>query len=292
VGTTSACIVLPQPRIGAGGANPSTVVGPDGLPARVVGPWVTRKVNFVDKATTIFATGMKNKWPHRGYIELFAGPGLSWDRSGCEFIAGSAIRALDRNFTHYAFVDIDRYATVAPRDRIAARGRSQVAPVILGDCNGVVPAIHSAIPADALTLAFVDPTSWQVRLNTIAALTKDRRIDLLMTFHAGSMKRLARTASAPALDAIFGTDEWRTALRCPRPERMEALLRLYNHQLAPLGYVESWKHRLPVKNRKGVAMYQLVMFSKHSRGIDFWRKSIADDPDPSGQTRLSDWFDI
>jgi three-Cys-motif partner protein len=92
------------------------------------------------------------------------------------------------------------------------------------DCNSAVPAIHGVIPADALTLAFVDPTSWQVRLSTIEALTKDRRVDLLMTFHAGSMKRLARTASAPALDAFFGTGDWRAALKCPRPERMEALL--------------------------------------------------------------------
>jgi three-Cys-motif partner protein len=163
-----------------------------------------------------------------------------------------------------------------------------VAPVILADCNAAVPAIHAAVPSDALTLAFIDPTSWQVHFSTIEALARDRRVDLLMTFHAGSMKRLIHMASSPALDAFFGTDEWHDALKAPLYERMEALLRLYNRQLTRLGYLDSWQLRVPVKNSRGVAMYQLVMFSKHPRGLDFWRKSIGGDPDPSGQTRLSD----
>ena len=232
------------------------LTAPDGLPARVVGPWVARKVQFVDNQTTIFATGMKNRWEHRAYVELFAGPGLSYDRVGHEFIAGSAIRALDRNFTHYAFVDIDRRAVNALRERIDARGKSAVAPVFQADCNSAVPAIQRVVPADALTLAFIDPTSWQVRMSTIEALAKDRRVDLLMTFHAGSMKRLANMSGNGALDAFFGTDEWRAALRCPWWERLENLLQLYNRQLGTLGYLESWQHRVPVKNSRGVAMYQ------------------------------------
>jgi three-Cys-motif partner protein len=270
--------------------KPEYVTAPDGLPARVVGPWVARKVQFVDNQTTIFATGMKNKWPARAYVELFAGPGLSFDRTGREFVAGSAIRALDRNFTHYAFVDIDRQAANALRERINARGKSAVAPVFQMDCNSAVPSIRRVIPGDALTLAFVDPTSWQVRLSTIEALAKDRRVDLLMTFHAGSMKRLAHMSS-PALNEFFGTEDWRAALACPWWERLESLLRLYNEQLAQFGYLESWQYRVPVKNSRGVAMYQLVMFSKHARGVDFWRKSIAHDPHPSGQTSIFDWLE-
>lgn len=267
--------------------KPEYVSAPDGLPARVVGPWVGRKVQFVDNQTTIFANGMKNKWNHRAYVELFSGPGLSFDRVGHAFVPGSAIRALERNFTHYAFVDIDRTAVTALRQRIEARGKTPLAPVFQSDCNKAVAAIHGAIPADALTLAFVDPTSWQVRLSTIEALAANRRVDLLMTFHAGSMKRLAHMSS-PALDAFFGTDEWRAALACPWWERLEALLRLYNRQLAQFGYLDSWQYRVPVKNSRGVSMYQLVMFSKHARGVDFWRKSIAHDPHPSGQTSIYD----
>lgn len=270
--------------------RPKYVTAPDGLPARVVGPWVSRKVQFVDNQTTIFATGMKNRWDRRAYVELFAGPGMSYDRVGREFLAGSAIRALERNFTHYAFVDIDRRAVNALRERISIRGKSAEAPVFQMDCNAAVVSIHRVIPADALTLAFVDPTSWQVRLSTIEALSKDRFVDLLMTFHAGSMKRLAHIPS-PALDAFFGTDEWRNALASPWWERLERLLVLYNRQLAQFGYRESWQHRVAVKNSRGVAMYQLVMFSRHARGVEFWQKSIARDAHPSGQTSLFDFLE-
>jgi three-Cys-motif partner protein len=271
--------------------KPAYVTAPDGLPARVVGPWVSRKVQFVDNQTTIFATGMKNRWPRRAYVELFAGPGMSFDRVGRDFVAGSAIRALERNFTHFAYVDIDRRAVNALRERINVRGKTGVAPVFQMNCNAAVPSIHRVIPSDALTLAFVDPTSWQVHLSTIEALSQGRFVDLLMTFHAGSMKRLAHIPS-PALDAFFGTDEWRAALAAPWWERLEALLRLYNRQLGQFGYLESWQHRVPVKNSRGVAMYQLVMFSRHPRGLDFWQKSIARDPHPSGQTSLFEYLDL
>lgn len=256
------------------GTRPKYVEAPDGLPARVVGPWVTRKVYYVDRHATIFATGMSGKWEHRGYVELFAGPGCSFDRVRREFVAGSAIRALERHFTHYAFVDIDRQATTALEERIRRLGKQAVAPVFLRDCNEAVAQIRDAIPADALTLAFVDPTSWQVKLSTVAALVQDRVVDLLMTFHAGSMRRMARVP-ARDLDAFFGTGEWREALKRPRWERVDALLGLYNRQLESLGYLPSSTYRVPVKNRPNVAMYELVVFSRHARGVDFWRKAIA-----------------
>jgi hypothetical protein len=56
---------------------------------------------------------MKNKWAQRGYVELFAGPGLSQIRGTTEFVAGSARRAMGYNFTHYAFIDMDPRATRA-----------------------------------------------------------------------------------------------------------------------------------------------------------------------------------
>lgn len=265
-------------------SKPKYETAPDGLPARSVGRWVERKDHYVDRFAAIFGNGMKNKWPARGYIELFAGPGQSFDRARHVFVPGSAIRALRQNFTHYAFVDIDPIATNALRERIRILGREAVAPVIQGDCNAAVGAIRGAIPANALSLAFVDPTNWQVRLSTIEALVKDRPVDLLMTFHAGSMLRMEQLANDD-LDAFFGTDEWGEVLRGPRRERVAALLALYNRQLEPFGYLPSSTERVHVKNSRNVAMYELVVFSKNQRGIDFWRKAMAG-VDESGQSSL------
>ncbi len=254
--------------------------GPDGLPARVVGPWVERKVHYVDRYAAILASGMKNLWERRAYVELFAGPGISYDRGHHQFIEGSALRALKMVFTDWAFVDLDPIASTALSQRISRRDQTGRATVLLGDCNDVIPEVRAAIPSDALTLAFIDPTNWQVRLSTIAALTDSRRIDLLMTFHEGSMRRVGHLEDCN-LDDFFGTGAWREALKRPRHERLDALLGLYNNKLAELGYLPSSNLRVAVKNTKGVVMYDLVLFSRHPRGIDFWQKAI-NGPDEAG----------
>jgi three-Cys-motif partner protein len=255
-------------------------LAPDGLAARVVGPWVERKVYYVDRYAAIFANGMKKQWKRRAYVELFAGPGVSYDRGHRQFIDGSALRALGMAFTDWAFVDLDPVASSALDQRIANRGRSGQAKVFKDDCNNVVPRLRAAIPADALTLAFIDPTNWQVKLSTIAALVENRHVDLLMTFHEGSMRRVGHLEDCN-LDEFFGTGTWRDALTRPRHQRLDALLGLYNAKLGELNYLPSFNLRVPVKNTKGVVMYDLVLFSRNERGIDFWQKAI-NGPNESG----------
>lgn len=251
--------------------------GPDGLPARVVGTWVDDKVHYVDRYASIFATGMKNLWLRRAYVELFAGPGLSAIRCTTRFIDGSAIRALDREFTDHMYVDLDPRAVGALRRRIATRelGSRQVTVLDAMDCNDAVPSLRSLIPSGALTLAFVDPTNWQVRMDTVAALTDHQRVDLLMTFHTGSMVRMGLAQDTSRLDAFFGTGAWRAALTRPRWEKAKVLLETYNRQLEQLGYDGSChEHAVPVLNSRGRALYQLVLFTKHERGVEFWRQAI------------------
>ena len=267
-------------------AKTEYLTAPDDLPARVVGPWVARKVHYVDRYAAIFANGMKNRWKHRGYVELFAGPGVSYDRGQHQFVDGSALRALGMAFTDWAFVDLDPVASSALERRIAVRGRSNAAKVIQGDCNDVVSQVRAAVASDALTLAFIDPTNWQVKLSTIAALVESRHVDLLMTFHEGSMRRVGHLKDCN-LDDFFDSGEWRQALQRPHHQRLDALLALYNRKLEELGYLTSSSLRVPVKNTKGVVMYDLVLFSRHERGIDFWQKAI-NGPDESGQSGLWD----
>jgi hypothetical protein len=114
------------------------VPGVDGLPARVVGPWVDRKVHFTDRFTQMFATGMKNKWPRRTYIELFAGPGQSFDRARGVYLEGSAMRAMRAEFTDYISVDIDPVATRALRQRTRGIGLSNPPLILTADCNRAV----------------------------------------------------------------------------------------------------------------------------------------------------------
>jgi three-Cys-motif partner protein len=255
--------------------------GPDDLPARIVGGWVDRKTHFVDRYVRLFATGMSGKWKRRAYVELFAGPGLSWDRDHERFVEGSALRAARADFTHFCFVDSDPWAAVALRERLRRELPGLRPTVVIGDCNDAASFIRQNIPSSALTLVFVDPTNWQIRFDALAELVRDRRIDLVVTFQYGAMRRV-RGIDVPALDAFFGTGEWRLILDGPRERRLEELLDLYNRQLSSLGFLpDARRNAVVVRNSRNVVLYALLLFTHHPRGYDFWRK--ATEIDESGQ---------
>lgn len=222
---------------------------------------------------------MRAKWPRRAYVELFAGPGLSRDRVSGDWVVGSARRAIRYPFTDYLFVDKDPRATAALTARLRSDGVAEMADKFVGittrDCNDAIDGIRATIPKGALSLVFVDPTTWQVRFDSIAHLVDHRHVDLLYTFHIGAMRRVGGVP-APHLNAFFGTDRWRAALAQPKERRAQALMELYNDQLADLGYLRTpMEHAVPVKNRKGVTMYELILFSRHPLGVKFWREAMA-----------------
>lgn len=258
------------------------VQGDDGLPARDVGGWEDRKAYYVDRYSHLFAQGMKNKWPRRAYIELFAGPGRCWNRETGEFSEGSAIRALSAPFTDYVFVDQKKRVAATLDERVSRLGKT--ATVIEGDCNEAIGQVIASIPPRALTLAFVDPTNWQVRLDTIRTLATSRKADLLFTFMHGSMKRVERHDPA-ALTAFFGTPDWKQRLGGASWEVLDDLASLYNDQLAPLGYLPSYSRREIVKVGKNVPLYALILFSRHPRGVEFWTKALSG-PTENGQQQM------
>lgn len=259
-------------------------IAEDGLEARVVGPWVSRKTHFVDRYVEMFATGMKNKWGRRAYVELFSGPGRSYDRAARTFLDGSARRSMDADLTDYVFVDLDPTATTALQQRLDPTTKGRPMTILTADCNAAIGSVVDHVPAEALTLAFIDPTNWQVRLATVLHLAKDRRVDLLMTFHIGGMKRVAGL-HVPRLDEFFGSHEWAESLSLPREQQTVGLLKLYNRQLENVGYLpECWKESVPVRNRRNSLIYSLVLFTKSERGLDFWRK--AREVEETGQLPL------
>ena len=109
-------------------ADPSPWDGPvsakDGLPLRDSGSWIEEKHRALVYVAEMFATGMKptaNKrgWPHRVYLELFAGPGLCHVRETSLETAGSPLKVINHEFTRFIFVDIATPAAQALAKRLA-----------------------------------------------------------------------------------------------------------------------------------------------------------------------------
>jgi three-Cys-motif partner protein len=206
------------------------------------------------------------------------GEGLSFDRRAGDYIIGSARRAVGYPFSHYAFNDLDTRATGALATRLTRDAVSKAYAVYNHDCNAVVPLIRSFLPTGSLSLVFVDPTAFQMRMDSLVELSRARHMDLLVTFHTGSLLRVG-SRDAPVVDAFFGTDRWRAAFDGPRSDRLASLVRTYNEELArQANYLPgAFQNAVAVKNSRGVTMYHLVLFSRHPLGEKFWHEAAVVD---------------
>jgi len=245
----------------------------DGLPARVVGPWSRHKHYVLDQYLGIFAAGMRRKWAHRAYVDLFAGPGVCVDEETGSVFAGSPLLALAQPFTDHVYVDLDATATDALRQRVTPRQGPQRVTILTGDCNAVIDQVIDALPKrDCIAFAFIDPSNWEIHFETIRRLAEGRRVDLLVTFHAQNMKRASTVAQQPRIDAFFGTRAWRTGAGVPK---LAEMVGCYTTQLATLGYLERVTAR-DIKVTRSAAnrslKYLMPFYSKNERGYDFFDK--------------------
>ena len=184
--------------------------GSDGLPVLVQRPWSKDKVHFVGYLADIFNAGMKNLWPARAYVDLFAGTGRCLDEDSGEEFDGSPLRTLRCPIppTHFFFNDInDDFVEALMRRQRSSFPAANVSYTV-GDCNAVVSAISDRIPPGALTLAFIDPWSYEVSFDAIETLTKRGPTDLIVTFHAWAIKRNAKHQLA-MVDRFLGSSVWR-----------------------------------------------------------------------------------
>jgi three-Cys-motif partner protein len=217
-----------------------------------------------------------------------AGPGRCQQEESGEFYDGSPLLALNYPFTHHVYVEIDEAAAAALNERCEPwRRRGRHVTVIQGDCNRHIGDVIAALPRNGLTFAFLDPTNWQVRFSSIRRLTDKRRVDLLVTFMAGMMKRVH--SGGRELDAFFGTTAWKSDPRyqgSTGKPTLSGLLACYREQLATIGYQDRLAAReIPVVNSRNAIMYLMAFFSKHPLGYEFWDRITTEDQD--GQLALT-----
>lgn len=254
------------------------------LPARTVPAWNARKHHFLRRYMDIFSVGMKRNTAGLSYIDLFAGPGMCVLSGSGQRVEGSPLIALSYPFWRYAFVEKDAADADALRQRVQAHRNGSRAQVIVADCNEAVEDVRRQMPERGLTFAFIDPTAWQVRFETIRRLVDGRRVDLLVTFHIMGMRRNA-DRPMKIIDDFFGTPAWRPIVARQHLPASD-LLNVYRRQLEGIGYVfDDTAPAVPVRNSKDAPIYYLLFASKHKRGYDFWRKITKEEE--TGQRRLS-----
>jgi spore photoproduct lyase len=276
--------------------------GEDGLPVRCVGLWAKDKYFYLGRYLDIFTTSMKNIW--RGelyYIDLFAGSGKCRVRETGKEIDGSALISLSAKypFKRYFLVELDPEAANALKKRVGKSPIKNRVHIIQGDCNEKIDGIVTEIPRKSLSLAVVDPTGLHIKFDTLQKLTKDRRIDLVITYPEGmDIKRnLAKylKKSRSILDDYMGDDGWRQLFikdikhidQLSDIHIEKRLIGHYRKNLSKIGYQEVKSgDEIPIRSsQKNLPLYYLLFASKHPLGYTFWRKisSIT----PTGQMKFS-----
>ncbi len=260
--------------------------GSDGKLVIKAGPWAKDKLFYIKRYCYILNAGMKNKWPIRTYIDLFAGPGRCLIEGTKEEIDGSSLIALKCKvpFTHYFFNDIE------PRliESLQARAKSFDSATISyfsRNCNELIDDLLRKLPSDSLDFCFIDPTNWQIKFDSMRRLTAKRQMDLAVTFHVGAMKRTASTPPQDLLDFFPDSNwqqEYKEARKVHRPTG-RILLEAYERGLRDLGY-HAIKDYVLETNRRKVPLYHLIFASKHPKGAEFWDKIAC--RSETGQMRM------
>ena len=211
---------------------------------------------------------------------MFSGPGVCRDRVSGEEFDGSPIQALRcaTPFTHFFFNDIDNASINALRRRQEKLSPSAVARYYNLDCNAAAGRIGNEIPDGALTLAFIDPWTYEITFDAIASLVQGRPVDLIVTFHSTAIKRNARHDIA-AVDKFLDDGNWRerywSAQGDPSNPPTSVLIETFVGRLDERLGFRYFGEPVVIKNMTEAPMFYLLFASRHPRGLDFWEKSSA-----------------
>lgn len=250
----------------------------DNLPVRPSGPWIGTKHKLLAYYANLFATGMKNKWASRVYLELFSGPGKCLIRDTGKEDLGSPLKIIGHEFTKFIFTEMSAPAAEALATRIEPFENSNRTEIWCGDCAEAIE--HIRIPDRSLTFAFIDPTGiGHAPFSLIETLHRKTRCDLLINVQHGMGIKMNVHQYTPdagdesALTRFLGNDSWKQVPRHNAKEFFLGVLDLYKQQLDKLGFKFTGREVL-ISNQQGTGLYLLLFASRHPLGQTFWEKAM------------------
>jgi three-Cys-motif partner protein len=164
----------------------------DGLWVENVGPWAKEKLKILTDYVQI-CSGTRRKYNHRGFIDVFSGPGKSKIRTNGELINGSPVAAFKQAqgaspFSQIYVSDADQELLKSATDRLKLLG----APVIPidGPASVALPSIVKTINQHGLHLALLDPHNLgTLSFDLFEALAKLKHIDVIVHVSLGDLQR-------------------------------------------------------------------------------------------------------
>ncbi len=269
----------------------------DGLVCGDVRWWAETKYRLVALYDRLFATGMKDKWDQRVYIDLYSGSGFGRVRDTAVVLKGSPILAIDipHRFDKYIFCEEDHRLLNALRSRVERICPTADVSFIEGSCDSKVDEIIAAIPRASrdrhvLSLCFVDPFDFGLKFSTIQTLSKVY-VDFLVLLAVGMDANRAYDhyvdGKNPKLDEALGNTDWRERWKS-RPRSRDEFLNFvaeeFGSSMTSLGYrkIGPADMRLVKSDEKNLPLYYLALFSKSDVAYKYWKEVLKYGTDQMG----------
>lgn len=264
--------------------DPIILVNDDDLIIPEVGIWSLKKYQILGGYCDIFTKGMRKKWDNLIYLDLFSGAGYSRIRENGNIVKSSPLIALSipNKFDSYIFCEQNKELFDALCTRINKEDHNSNVHLFNNDCNQIIEGIKSVIPRyskekTVLSFCFLDPFHLNLNFDTIKLLASDL-VDflILQALHMDANRNFKNylAENNEKIDNYLGNlswrDEWRNSKLLPK-DFVKFLADQYDSKMRELGYLTAIRYpiRLPDKN---VPLYYLTFYTKHKRGLDFFKK--------------------
>ncbi len=246
------------------------------------------KYRVLGRILAIFSTGMKAKWRHRIYLDLFSGPGASLVNEKDVLLAASPQLALNVRdpFTQYIFVDSNPLYCASLPFHVRQAGAENITTILEGDCNDLVPRILQLLPAGGndLSLCLLDPYGMRsLAFDTIRALAVHRMDFLLLVPTYMDAHRNVEAYGRPGdstIERFTGRADWRRrwAAAPPHTDFGRFVLDEMNESMRNLGFQPAAAYDALLIRSAGTnaPLYHLAYYSKHPLGMQFWAEAKKD----------------
>jgi three-Cys-motif partner protein len=274
-------------RINMNKFNPIIEVENDGLYTPEVRSWSLEKYKLVGSYCDIFTNGMKDKWNQLVYIDLFAGAGYSTIiETGKSYLSSALIAmSVPNKFSSYILCEQDENRFKSLKQRILNNFSHLNVTLIKGDSNGISENVRTAIPRfykgnTMLSFCFVDPFSLDLNFNTIETLGKNINMDflILQALHMDANRNLGKYLKEEneRIAQYLGNSDWRNDFNKNCNEYGTNFVRFLAEQyilkMQSMNYIPE-KNMLQIRsNEKNLPLYYLAFYSKHPRGIEYYKK--------------------
>ncbi len=258
----------------------------DGLFTPEVRLWSLEKYKLVGGYCDIFTTGMKDKWDQLVYIDLFAGAGYAKIIETGKIYRSSALIAMSipHPFSKYILCEEDSQRYEALKARVEKYFPNLNVSIIQGDSNKIIDKIFHEIPPfrkgnTLLPFCFVDPYSLHLSFKTVETLGGKILMDflILQALHMDGNRNLAKYLKEEneRIANYLGNPDWRDGYfkNCTEytPNFVKFLADQYQTKMTQLGYLPEKRMFQIRSNEKNLPLYYLAFYSKHPRGIDYYK---------------------